>query len=62
MSYSLDPLKMRIRCNGVFLTSIITCMVEGHIIQGLKEKRIRRWRPENKTRTVMELLTTQISH
>lgn len=52
---------MRIRCNGNFLTSIITCIVEGHIIQGLKEKRIRR-RPENKTRTVMELLTTQISH
>ena len=51
---------MRIRCNGVFLTSIITCIVEGHIIQGLKEKRIRRWRPENKTRTGMELLTTQI--
>ena len=50
---------MRIRCNGNFLTSIITCIVEGHIIQGL-EKRIRRWRPENKTRTVMELLTTQI--
>ena len=30
---------MRIRCNGDFFTSIITCIGEGHIIQCLKEKK-----------------------